>query len=784
MVQLNPVGSLIDDTVLNAHIADTDIHFSDAPADAQDYVRNNNAWVVAAAGVTDHGALTGLGDDDHPQYGLLASPETVIGLWQFNDAVRLRYGVAAADTPGVGQIFAGGDDIFFRDDNGVVTSMINAGGISDHTLLTNIGVNTHAQLDLAVTALTNHVADATIHFTEGNIDHTAIQNIGVNTHAQIDTHIADATLHFTVGSISHTAITNIGVNTHAQIDTHLADATIHFTEASIDHTAIANIGSNSHASIDTHISDGTIHFTEASIDHGSIAGLADDDHTQYVLDGIGRATPQSVIGGLAAGNELVLQGSSAADRGRVVARGGITIDWDFSTDSVTSGAILIQSTIPSSGGLIAANITIANNITIDNALFIMSALDDNSTLTFDVAPGFAVTTLFFARQNYRSNTPGVAPAQAYIYAAQCQYWLTGAGDVTTSNYRGVSFAPIIRVDNSGDDMRITNTTGLHVGPLYNTRNANSTADFGTIRGVHMVSASGILFGQSLGAEIATDWVGLDMENVSNLAVSGVKAAVRSQLVNSGLTNYCILNTSSAPSSFGLGRIWVADNTGVNFGNTLAAPDVLTYWASGGGAYAIQFPGTFNQNILFSNPVSGQILVSGGTNELTINTTAGFSLGAQTGTLGNSFGQFVAGTRSTGVGGEWSDFILTQAANITADHAMGLVAGWTINAPSITLGTGTVTTAGALNIGGNVNQGSVNRFGVRILSNPSGGSGINAALWVTAGRAQFDGIVTLPRNTDANRGAAGEAGRVIFNTDDGQMNIDDGTNWTLPDGSVT
>jgi hypothetical protein len=39
-------------------------------------------------------------------------------------------------------------------------------------------------------------------------------------------------------------------------------------------------------------------------------------------------------------------------------------------------------------------------------------------------------------------------------------------------------------------------------------------------------------------------------------------------------------------------------------------------------------------------------------------------------------------------------------------------------------------------------------------------------------------------TDANRGAAGTAGRIIFNSDDGQLNIDDGTNWTLPDGTTT
>lgn len=43
---------------------------------------------------------------------------------------------------------------------------------------------------------------------------------------------------------------------------------------------------------------------------------------------------------------------------------------------------------------------------------------------------------------------------------------------------------------------------------------------------------------------------------------------------------------------------------------------------------------------------------------------------------------------------------------------------------------------------------------------------------------------MPVKTDASRGAAGTAGLVIFNSDDGQLNIDDGTNWTLPDGTAT
>jgi len=141
----------------------------------------------------------------------------------------------------------------------------------DHLNIASIGVNSHAAID-------THIADGTIHFTEGSIDHTAISNIGVNSHAAIDTHIADLTIHFTEASIDHTAISNIGVNSHAAIDTHIADGTIHFLEGAIDHTNILNIGTNTHAQIDTHIADATIHFTEASIDHTAIANIGTNSH--------------------------------------------------------------------------------------------------------------------------------------------------------------------------------------------------------------------------------------------------------------------------------------------------------------------------------------------------------------------------------------------------------------------------------------------------------------------------------------------------------------------------
>lgn len=37
----------------------------------------------------DHGALSGLGDDDHPQYGALAQDELVTGIWTFDNYVYL-----------------------------------------------------------------------------------------------------------------------------------------------------------------------------------------------------------------------------------------------------------------------------------------------------------------------------------------------------------------------------------------------------------------------------------------------------------------------------------------------------------------------------------------------------------------------------------------------------------------------------------------------------------------------------------------------------------------------
>lgn len=178
---------------------------------------NGNIWQDISASV-DHGGLDGLSDDDHAQYLLLAG-----------DLLR--------------NIITGGVD--FSSASGLLLPQ----GTDESGFVTEEG-NIYWDTD-----------DDQLYIYDGS------QWLDIAT--------------IVSGVLDHNSLLNIGTNTHTQIDSHIADSTIHFTEGSIDHDNIQNNGTYSHSSIDSHIDDGTIHFTEASIDHGSIAGLGDDDHPQY-----------------------------------------------------------------------------------------------------------------------------------------------------------------------------------------------------------------------------------------------------------------------------------------------------------------------------------------------------------------------------------------------------------------------------------------------------------------------------------------------------------------------
>lgn len=67
-------------------------------------------------------------------------------------------------------------------------------------------------------------------------------------------------------------------------------------------------------------------------DHGALTGLADDDHSIYALLA-GRSGGQTIVGGTASGDNLTLQSTSNATKGRILSH-PITITAQATTDKV------------------------------------------------------------------------------------------------------------------------------------------------------------------------------------------------------------------------------------------------------------------------------------------------------------------------------------------------------------------------------------------------------------------------------------------------------------------
>lgn len=489
-------------------------------------------------------------------------------------------------------------------------------------------------------------------------------------------------------------------------------------------------------------------------DHGALQGLGDDDHAQYLLLA-GRAGGQTAFGSPTTAESLTLGGSSGANPGTIECLSGINVQ-DISAG--TQAYALEYDPTQNLGVYIGGGVNISPDVTFTGGTFIYEVLRGAPRVTSATTPGFAAFTLFNALAILRSATAGNNPLQSLCLnvGVVIENAAPAGTALTTANNTGVNFAPQTRVLNAFSTMSVTAQTGLTVSPTFSTVNL-SVANLGTIRGVHCRNVTNALFQPAAGVENMTAYIGLDMDNIT-FGGTVTKAAVRSALP--AATNaYFLLQTSTAQSVL-LGQFrFQADLTGISFG---ASDDFNVGWGAS-NFFFFNFAVTNPAQLRFSSETPGNttdrflIQASVASAELNLNFDR-FSLGDQTGAVGNSVGQFIAGTRTVSVGGEWSDFLLTQAGNITVDAAMGLVAAWTVNAPSITIGTGSVTTSAALNVGGNPGS-ATNRAGVRIISNPSGGAGVNAALWVTTGSSRFDGRVDINNGIALGGGAAATLGTI-------------------------
>jgi hypothetical protein len=252
------LGGLVDDDHTQYSLADGTRDFTGVVVGVTPTLAAHLAtkgYVDGVAGTTDHGALTGLGDDDHTQYSLA-------------DGTRDFTGVVAGVTPTLAAHLA-------------TKGYVDGEVISDHGALTGLGDDDHTQYLLAdgTRNLSSHLTFDGLG-TDPGASAPDKANLYFDTVAdrlkisQNGGGFEDVAVASDIPSVitDHGALTGLGDDDHTQYS--LADGTRDFTGVVVGITP----------TLDAHLATkGYVDGAAGTTDHGALTGLGDDDHTQYVL---------------------------------------------------------------------------------------------------------------------------------------------------------------------------------------------------------------------------------------------------------------------------------------------------------------------------------------------------------------------------------------------------------------------------------------------------------------------------------------------------------------------
>lgn len=538
------------------------------------------------------------------------------------------------------------------------------------------------------------------HPSAGVTDHGVLTGLSDDDHLQylLITGIRAMTGDLDMGTFN---IGNVGLVDGVDVSTH--DHSGAGQGGTVDHTDLSSIGTNSHAAIDTHIADATIHFTEGSIDHGNIAGLGDDDHVQYILLA-GRAGGQAAFGGTAAGEELILRGTTNANLGQIRFRSPIDFDDVTAANALNPYSIRDASTSALTAAFIGGTFADQRTVTFTNAVTVYEVLRGAPNIQSLTSPAFAAFTLFQALPILRAgSTAGFNPLNPLVLNAGPVMQNEFTGTKTCATAAAINWAGQLRATVSGAVMNVTDWTGLINNPSFSTV-AGSTINFGTIRAVHCQEPSVGLFQPSAGTEAMTAYYGLEYDAMA-FGGNVAKEVVRSSLA--AATNaYFLRNLGGAQSDFGSGVAHWNDNTWAEFGGSLTTADILYGWFNAHEAMVwstalglatnplFLAPGATNEWVFRHNLAGTQDIGIGfNVNAIVFGTTA------PTPNSNNWFVQFSApNQRQPQIGGEYADVLWTAGGSIDI-NGLGIsnLDAFKINAVAYILNGGTVADVSTLHV---------------------------------------------------------------------------------------
>lgn len=466
-------------------------------------------WIFGAPGdgVSDHGALTGLADDDHSQYHNNARGDLRYSQLGHNHDLTyapLSHAHTESDITDLGAYLTQAAADLLYSALGHNHDLAYAAIGHNHDLAYAALSHSHTEADITDLGayLTEAAADllyADISHTHGAADHGSLSGLADDDHTQYHTD-ARGDARYSLLAHNHDA----AYYTESEVDTLLTG----YSPTAHNHSGVYSVVGHTHTESD--ISDLGAYLTEAAADllyadishthsapdHGALGGLTDDDHTQYVLLA-GRSGGQTVYGGTASGDDLYVYSTSHATKGDIVlANGGGRVGIGQLPDSA-----ILQVYAGNSGGTPLDADYVPFCIENDTAIYaqFLTPNDAASGIVFSDPDDWDVASVKYNHSTNLMTLTADAVDTMYMTDGYAGFGISPLYPVHAAWTNGGSYPVELHVYGGGLRLQQVGNHATDPTPFFTFQRGRGT----TIAGASAVSSGDLLFGFQVGGHDGT-----------------------------------------------------------------------------------------------------------------------------------------------------------------------------------------------------------------------------------------------------------------------------------------